>query len=444
MRLYGAIIAIFALTGCAKSNTFDDPTTGDGGTTKPAEMEPPHAEGNVFLGEAHSTKGGTATPIVSVSFIPDSTAVKACGATTIGQCKMTKAPKCTTACGTGEYCTWDDACNAVCKKTCTMSCATDEECYFPSEGAAAECRKKESFDSGAVAFAGTTVPITLYPPYKYSGPTTGAPFLAGADITVQGSGAAGAGFTQWQQSVKATQFLQTKLESLTPAVIFGTGALPVDWIAGSDKITITLAGQGGAVTCDANDSAGHYDVAREAVDAALGTSSTLSVSVSRQKQDIKKGISTKGMLTASKIQSEGWVKISTYSTESTSFQGCTNGLAMCGGKCTSVLTDANNCGKCGNVCSGGSCTNGTCSTGGTSCQTCETNAKTGSCKTQYTACSTNSACVNLSSCIANCGDQTCVNNCASTYSSGVTAYNNWVGCICNTACFTECKMECGN
>jgi hypothetical protein len=326
-----------------------------------------------------------------------------------------------------------------------MTCATDEECYFPSPTSAAACRKKESFDSGAVAFAGTTVPITLYPPYKYSGPATGAPFLAGADITVQGSGAVGAGFTQWQQSIKATQFLQTKLDSLTPAVVFGTGALPVDWVAGSDTITITLGGLGGAVVCQADDTAGHYDVAREAVVAALGTSSTLSVSVSRQHLDIKKGVSTKGMLSSATIQSEGWVKLQTYSTESTSFQGCTNGLAMCGGKCTDVTTDSNNCGQCGNVCTNGSCSAGTCGGSGQTCQQCETNATTGSCKTQYTACNSNSACVSLSNCIANCnGNSTCVNNCASTYSTGVTAYNNYVSCICNTACYTECKTQCGN
>jgi hypothetical protein len=325
-----------------------------------------------------------------------------------------------------------------------MSCATDEECYFPSEGAAAECRKKETFDSGAVAFGGTTVPITLYPPYKYSGPSTGAPFLAGADITVQGSGAAGAGFTQWQQSIKATQFLQTGLDKLTPTQVFSTSALPIDWTAGQDKITITLAGQGGAAVCDADDTKGHADIDRAAVDAALGTSSTLSVSITRQHMDIKKGVSTKGMLSTSKIQSEGWVKIQTYSSESTSFQGCTNGLAMCGGKCTDLMTDSLNCGKCGTACSGTSCSEGTCG-GGATCDMCYASAQTGVCKSYFDACTNNTSCVNLTSCIANCGsNSTCQQNCFTTYSAGTTAYNNRRNCLCNTACVNECKTECGN
>ena len=38
-----------------------------------------------------------------------------------------------------------------------------------------------------------------------------------------------------------------------------------------------------------------------------------------------------------------------------------NGLTLCGQSCVNESTDPNNCGACGNVCSGGQCTNGSCS-----------------------------------------------------------------------------------
>jgi len=453
MRFQRALFILFACVitdvfaggsvGCSHNN-FTDDTTNDAGAKKDAGpvSEPPHAEGDSFLGEAHGTNGGTAAPIVSVSFIPDSTQITSC-AQTMGDCKITKAPKCTTTCNVGEYCTFDQSCNSVCKRACSKTCAIDEECYFPSDGADPQCRKRESFDSGAIAFAGTTVPITLYPPYKYSGPSTGAPFLAGADITVQGSGAQAAGFTMWQESIKSTTFLQTQLGKLTNAQVYSTDPLPIDWAPGNDQIMITLSGAGGSAVCQANDPSGHYAVDRDVVTAALGSASTLSISVSRQRLDVKKGISTKGTLSSAKIQSEGWVKNTTSSTESQSFQVCQGGLAMCGGKCTDTMNDSLNCGTCNNACSNMGCVQGMCS--GMSCNSCVTNAQNGTCKSYFDACNQNAACSSLSNCIANCnGNQTCINNCANTYSAGLTLYNNRRNCICTTACFTPCKVECGN
>lgn len=339
MRLSDSMVLVGVLaTGCAKHMTFDDSPDG-GGAGKPMS-DPPHAEGNVYLGEAHGANGaGTVTPIVGVSFVPDSMAVKACS-DTVGGCTLVKAPKCASACMVGEVCAYDDSCTPTCKRVCTKQCANDEECYFPNQGADPQCRTRETFDSGPVAFAGTTLPITLYPPYRYSGPSTGAPFLAGAEITVQGSGAQGAGFTMWEQKVTATTFLQTQLAKLPQTSVYGTNPLPIDWTPGKDKIVITLSGVGGSVTCEADDTRGHYDVDRDAVDAALGTASTLSISVSRQRQDVKKGVATKGTLTSAKVQSEGWVKVTTSSTESMSFQGCQGGLAMCGGTCKNLLSDS--------------------------------------------------------------------------------------------------------
>lgn len=441
--VFAVVLAMstFGLVGCATGVDPSAPSP-DGGA-KPA-AEPPHAEGNIILGESHSTTGGTAVPIVGVAFVPDTSKVKSC-ATDMGACTVLKAPKCGTSCQIGEVCTWSDTCTPACKRVCSKSCATGEECYFPSEGADPECRQRESFDSGPVAFAGTSVPITLYPPYKYSGPTTGAPFLEGAEITVQGSGAQEAGFSKWEQKLTATTFLQTGLDKLTPTQVFGTDPLTITWTAASDDIVITLSGQGGSATCKVADAPGSFAVPRAVVTEALGTSSTLSVSVSRQKLDVKKGIATKGTLTTATVQKDGWVKVTTSSTESKSYQGCTNGLAMCGGKCTDVNTDSNNCGKCGNVCSGGSCSAGTCGGSGQTCDQCYSSAQSGACKSQFAACANNSACVNLTNCIGNCsGNSTCIQNCATTYSTGVTAYNNRADCLCNVACTNECATECGN
>jgi hypothetical protein len=443
--LLGSVSALATLGlvigGCA--------TAAGPSSTSPVEpAESPHAEGQILLGEAHTSTGSTSAPVVSVSFVPDTSAVKACGVEVMGSCKVTRAPKCATKCGVGETCAWSDSCAPTCKKACTKACDMGEECYFPSEGAAAQCRKTETFDSGAVAFAGTTQPITLYPPYAFESTGKGAPFLAGADLTVQGSGAAmgEAGFSAWQMSAKATTFLQTGLEKTTTDVVFGSAALPVKWTPGSDTIQISLSGAGGAVVCQADDAKGAFDVPRDVVNEALGTSSTLSIAVSRQRKEVKKGIATQGTLTTAKLQPEGWVKVTTFSTETKSFQGCTGGQAMCGGKCTDTSSDDLNCGKCGNACTGGTtCSSGTCTSGGgATCQTCSTSAQSGSCKTAVTQCNNSSACSGLISCIQGCSsNSTCIDNCAtySTYSSGITLYNNLINCICG-ACASECASQC--
>jgi hypothetical protein len=424
--------------GCATAAT-----TGAPSPVEPTET--PHAEGQILLGETHTSTGTTSAPVVSVAFIPDSTAVKSCGVEIVGSCRIARAPKCAAKCGVGEACGWSDSCAPTCKKACTKACETDEECYFPQEGAVAQCRKKETFDSGAVAFSGTTLPITLYPPYEYESMGKGAPFLAGADITVQGSGAAAgeAGFGPWEMKAKATTFLQTGLEKLATDAVFGSAALPVKWTAGSDTIQISLTGAGGSVVCTADDAKGSFDVPRDVVKEALGTSSTLSIAVSRQRKEVKKGIATQGSLTTAKVQPEGWIKVTTFSTETKSFQGCAGGEAMCGGKCTDTQTDDRNCGKCGNACTGGAiCNGGTCTTEGATCETCVQSSQSGACKSAVTACQNSSACANLVSCIQSCAsNQTCVDNCATSYSTGITAYNNMVNCFCS-ACSTECASQC--
>ncbi len=83
---------------------------------------------------------------------------------------------------------------------------------------------------------------------------------------------------------------------------------------------------------------------------------------------------------------------------------------------------------------------------GGDCGSCQqaTLQQGGACSSTYNACVNNSACSNLLTCLSNCQDQTCADNCWN--SAGTTAqdlYNNIIGCICNTGCATECATECG-
>ncbi len=69
------------------------------------------------------------------------------------------------------------------------------------------------------------------------------------------------------------------------------------------------------------------------------------------------------------------------------FVCCTTGTACCNGTCTSVNSDANNCGACGNVCPASTpvCIQGTC----------------GNCPPPYTVCS--GVCTSLMNSASNCG-----------------------------------------
>jgi hypothetical protein len=292
-------------------------------------------------------------------------------------CDGTTAPRC----GAQEACTLDPkTCTPVCQKACTKACGTNQECYFatPTDP---ECRNVETFDSGALAFSGTTTPITLYPPYSFASSTdNGAPFLAGASIEVQASGAATVGFDKFDEKFQATTFLQTSpaLSSLTLAQVWGTGTIPVGWAPGNDAIQVEVAGPAGAATCDANDGSGHFDIPREVVSAVVGTSSqSLVISVTRKRVETKKDAKTKGALTTATVQPVGFLQLTTMSTESASFVGCVGGETMCGDHCASLESSSTDCGICGNVCkngaycSGGKCYGGTtppgCSAGLTLC-----------------------------------------------------------------------------
>jgi len=355
----------------AADGAGDDAGDGAGDGDTPDENVP-HARGTIVLGETHGVGGGsTSTPFLNASFVPEYTANKAngCAEQVLG-CFVTKAPVCQTTCSTDEVCTFNDACQATCQPICDMACATDEVCYFPVPGSAA-CKKIEEFDGGALSFAGTTVPITLFPPYEFVGETSGALYLPRADITVSGSGASGAGFDQFQADFQATNYLTTHIDEIDPTAAYGAGPLPVTWDPGQDEIKITVTvtsaqGSVGTVVCDADDASGRFEVPRPAIAESVGLEavSSLTVGVERRRTELKTGFATRGNLTGETVQSQGWLELVTSSSETAAIMDCGT-LSWCDSECVDLQYDELNCGACGNVCGAGeTCSAGVCDAGG--------------------------------------------------------------------------------
>jgi hypothetical protein len=342
----------------------------DGGVAPDVDVDGPHALGTIVLGESHAS--GTSTPrrIVAVSFVPDA-ALSRVATRNVAGCEhtpaATAAPK------------------------------------APDAGAS------ESFDAGPVAVSGATTPITLYPPYTYEGDTDGAPFLAGAKLEVQGSGAVGAGFEKFDETFTATQFLQTSpaLAQLPRTSVFGTGSLPVAWAAGGDDIFITVSGAGGALRCKASDAEGRFEIPREVIKTALGGSTNLSLSVARERTETKKGKKTRGELTGATVQPTGWLALTTTSAETASFQ-----------------------------CSGAECTG----VSATTCHDCRTSA----CKTEFDACTADATCPMLRTCLDACADSACRNTCFTKWPEPAAKAKNGAlyKCQCVTTCVSSCTAEC--
>ena len=463
-----AAIAVSA-SACSGAKSNDVVVNSDGGVVDPTD--PPHAVGLIELGEEHSSGGSSVTPIVAAAFAPDSTAAAKSKCTNIvAGCDVPAAtPKCN-ACATDEVCTLDSTCASKCVKVCTASCGSDEECYFATP-TSASCRKVEPFNAGALAFAGTTTPLTLFPPYTFSSSDVhGAPFLAGASIEVQGSGAAsGAGFDKFDERYTATSFLQTSptLDKIGRNIVFGAGSIPIGWQPGSDSIVIEIGGPGGVATCKADDSIGHYDLPRAVVQSVTGTNGgtpTLELSVSRQRVETHKSLRTKGQMTTATVQPIAYLTLTTSSTETTSFQGCSTGQSLCNDSCTDTQYSETDCGSCGHACkNGGYCQSGVCSneqvpdagpppppppqdSGTLDCTTCSQNAASGVCSSAASACTNNTDCNAFATCLNGCasGDTTCENNCQTAHAAGASVYSNYVNCICSTACPTQCASQCGN
>jgi hypothetical protein len=490
----GSPILLFGCSGSSNGNIPGGNGSGsDGGVTN---NDPPHALGTIVLGEAH-TPGGASTPLVSAAFVPDSAKAASVAACTVplAGCTVPVVPRCdgrtAPTCATGEVCTLDATCHSTCTKACTLTCGSDEECYLATPTSPA-CRKVETFNAGALAFAGTTTPITLYPPYSFVGETSGSPFLAGAQIEVQGSGATSAGFDHFDETFHATTFVQTlpSLDKTPLSQVWGSGAIPVGWVPGTDDVVVEVTGVGGTAECPAVDATGHFDVPRVVVAAVTaGGSQSLSIAVTRERVETKKDAHTKGSLSTATVQSVGFLQLTTSSSEMASFQGCTGTQVMCGdhcadlsysatdcgacghscgngycssgtcygtttgcttgqtlcnGTCVDTTSSATNCGQCGHVCATGqTCSSSVCVGGTTTCASCEATAETGTCSTLYSTCSADAECMTLKSCIGACaaGDQACHDTCYNAHPNGYTNLYNYQQCVCNTACSTPCTTD---
>ncbi len=460
LALTGVLVACTTKTISTTNGAAPPDPGADGGVELDPEdpaNQPPHALGSIVLGESHVAGGGGKTvPLVSATFVPDAAAARACSTKLEGTCQIVPAPKCTTkpdsatGCDTGEYCTWDTSCSATCKKavTCEKTCDSDETCKAGANGKG-ECVKTPTFDAGPIAFSGTTTAVTLYPPYRYEGKADGAPFLSGAELRVQAQGATEAGFEAFDESFTATTFVQTTpaLNKLSTEKVFGTGPLTLGWVPGNDAIVITIAGAGGAVTCKAIDASGTFDVPRAAIAAAVGsskpssgsTTSSLSISVARQKKDVKKDKKTKGSLPDVEIQPEAWVELVTTSIESATFQGCAPGLTSCNASCVDLKTDSDNCGKCGTACTGGEvCGAGTCLSQEVACDACFKDSETGACKAQWDACKANASCKAYLDCASACTTDSCISQCQ-TKNAGAASFLPAINTCVTQACGSVCN-----
>lgn len=427
----------------AKGSGDDDD---DGKDADDVANQPPHALGTITLGESHSSTGGIVYPFVTASFVPDVASVQSCTTKLEDDCEFTKAAKCDESCGSGEVCSFNKSCKPTCQKVavCSKACEDDEFCTLDKAGKAT-CAKVETFDAGPLAFGGTTTAITLYPPYKFEASGKGAPFLAGAEIKVQAQGATDAGFKKFEETFTATTFLQSKpkLDKVSRADAFGKGSLPISWAPGEDSISVTVAGLGGSVVCKAKDSTGKFAIPRSAINAALGDGTnpygvpTLSLSLTRQRKETKKGLKTTGKLTSATVQSEAWLDLVTMSTETASIQGCQAKTTACDDGCFDLTTSTANCGACGKTCALGQICSASKCTGNT-CTICRETTKTNACYYEWNACNADPNCASTAACLASCTGTAaaCAQQCPfkGTFNDDVTALMTCVNQACSTKC----------
>lgn len=410
----------------------------------------PHALGSITITEAHASSGGQSTSSVAVGFMPDAATAPARCTREVAGCQLALVPDCNDTCGDEEYCTFSSSCTAMCKRACDADCGTGEECYFPTPNQPA-CRRTLSFDAGSIQISGTTAPITLFPPYSFNAIDTGSLFVDGAMLSVTATGATVAGYSAFSESFAATSLLRSspRLDQLGIPTVFGTGSVPIRWVPGDDKVVVTATVIGtdhkvGTLTCKADDSAGSFDLPREAITAALDgdTLRSMSLAVTRTAKRTIYDVATMGSIAGVEIQPVGWVEMSTTSTESATLEGCSGDEQVCGNTCVDVTDSEQNCGSCGNACTGQDvCEQGTCS-GQNACGTCmsSSSGSGGTCG----ACSANAPCSALRTCLQGCTTTTCQNQCSQTHgAAAVTLYNQWADCICNTACDLECENACG-
>lgn len=435
-----SLVCVCLLAACGGGG--GDPPTG------------PHALGAITIGEAHASTGGSATASVAAGFAPDADGAgvaRECSREVAG-CRIAETPDCGSTCGADEHCTFDADCGSVCERNCDAQCGAGEECYFPTPDSPA-CRARQTFDAGVISITGTTTPVTLFPPYEFDGVDDGSLYLDGAELTFTAAGATGAGYEAFEQTLTATHLLRSDppLDQLGVVAVFGSGDIPIDWTAGEDDIKIAAAltgvdGSFASVTCDADDSAGHFDFPREAIDAALDGAGLdrVSIAITRSRTKSIYDVATVGELPRTTIQPTGWLELATSSSESATFEGCDDGQQVCDDACIDTSSDRANCGDCDHACPGVDiCVQSTCS-GTTSCNACVEDASTGgACTSAYNACTNNTECNAFRTCVQGCTTSTCQQNCANAHPDGLDLYNAWGSCICNTACDLECQAACG-
>lgn len=370
MRFYSILslgLISFSVACAANGTSVGDTGSGtkapppdEGSSTVPSEEDNvPHALGTITLGESRSSATGASSPVISASFLPDSSKKTAC-TRKVGACEMAEIPQCktgtATGCRSGEVCAFDDDCNATCIKACTKACGAGEVCAFVSTAASEDgdgmsCKKKDRFDAGAIAFSGTTQAITLFPPYAVTPEGNGAPFMARSEIRVQASGAAAAGFEKFDDKFTTTTFLETNppLSDLDKGDVFGNGDLRIGWVPGEDHVIVTATGPFGAAKCEAKDADGEYMLGRDVIDevmgSASGSSGNFSITVTRERREVRRDKKAVGG-----PLEKGHLEFITTSSETQSYQACTSGQSMCGSQCVSLQSDRYNCGACGNVC----------------------------------------------------------------------------------------------
>ncbi|MGO8993643.1 MAG: hypothetical protein ACLQVI_09965 [Polyangiaceae bacterium] len=430
-----ALALAIASTGCSSSSSnplTSAPLTQSDGGVQPTN-EPPHALGTITIGESHlSGANGTFTPQISASFIPDASQVSQCN-TNISGCTIAAPAICdgTTGplCQADQTCTLDASCQPTCQAACTAQCPTGEVCYFPTPSTQA-CQPIQSFDAGDLIFsgAGIATPVTLIPPsYALTNTALTNPLVWGQEIQITSSGAAGAGFQAFQETVKATTLLQTvpSISTLTAANVYSPAGLALGWTPGSDAISVSVTGPKGTAQCPATDATGAFTVPAAVVSAVAGVGSpAISISVMRQHLEQKTDGKTQGSLSGVTVQPLGYLDLSTISMETTTVEGCGSDTTMCSDGCQDLETSATDCGSCGHSCGSGYCESGTC-------------YGTTGCTSPLTSCS--GVCVNLETSNTNCGD--CGYACPSTdyCSEGL--------CVSGTTCtsgYTSCADGCQN
>ncbi|AKT37374.1 hypothetical protein [Chondromyces crocatus] len=73
-------------------------------------------------------------------------------------------------------------------------------------------------------------------------------------------------------------------------------------------------------------------------------------------------------------------------------------------------------------------------------------ALTGPCAAFVTACTNNTSCASLNTCVNDCEDDACIDDCYDTYPEGETDYDNLSGCVVCDVCPLSCDEGnlCGN